>query len=89
MRNQGGEERGDHEKDDEGEEGKGQLELVMEKEQQKDEETGEEKDVPVTVPFAIWDPDKPDENATRYSKLAEPMRVTLEEGDMLYLPAMW
>lgn len=63
----------------EGEEGK--LELVMEK----DEETGQE----VTVPFAIWDPDKPEENATRHSKLAEPMRVTLEEGDMLYLPAMW
>lgn len=41
------------------------------------------------VPFAIWDPDSPHENATPYSKLAEPMRVTLREGDMLYLPAMW
>lgn len=41
------------------------------------------------VPFAIWDPDSPDDNATPYSKLAEPMRVTLEPGDMLYLPAMW
>ena len=68
-----------------GREEKGQLELVMEKEE--DEETGKEQEV--TVPFAIWDPDKPEENATRYSKLAEPMRVTLEEGDMLYLPAMW
>ncbi|KAK3956486.1 cupin-like domain-containing protein [Pseudoneurospora amorphoporcata] len=81
---------GDEEKGETGEEeGEGQkggeLELVMEKEN--DEETGKEKDV--TVPFAIWDPDKPEENATRYSKLAEPMRVTLEEGDMLYLPAMW
>lgn len=41
------------------------------------------------VPFAIWDPDSPHENATPYSKFAEPMRVTLREGDMLYLPAMW
>ncbi|KAK7749736.1 hypothetical protein SLS53_000315 [Cytospora paraplurivora] len=41
------------------------------------------------VPFAIWDPDCPDDNATPYSRLAEPMRVTLEPGDMLYLPAMW
>ncbi|KAK0615982.1 putative phospholipase [Bombardia bombarda] len=42
-----------------------------------------------TVPFAIWEPDRPLENATQYSKLAEPMRVTLEPGDMLYLPCMW
>lgn len=41
------------------------------------------------VPFAIWDPDQPEENATRYSELAQPVRVTLEPGDMLYLPAMW
>ncbi|EHA55292.1 hypothetical protein MGG_08136 [Pyricularia oryzae 70-15] len=41
------------------------------------------------VPFAIWDVDRPDEQATPYSKLACPMRVTLEPGDMLYLPAMW
>lgn len=41
------------------------------------------------VPFATWDPDLPDDNATPYSKLAEPVRVTLREGDMLYLPAMW
>lgn len=41
------------------------------------------------VPFAIWDPDRPDEDATPYSKLVEPMRVTLQQGDMLYLPAMW
>lgn len=75
----------DEEGDENGEEeeigDEGGLELVMEK----DPETGKE----VTVPFVIWDPDKPEENATRYSKLAEPMRVTLEEGDMLYLPAMW
>lgn len=41
------------------------------------------------VPFAVWDPDVPDVNATRYSHLARPLRVTLEPGDMLYLPAMW
>ncbi|KAI0408233.1 cupin-like domain-containing protein [Xylaria palmicola] len=42
-----------------------------------------------TVPFATWDPDTPDVCATPYSHLAEPMRVSLEPGDMLYLPAMW
>lgn len=41
------------------------------------------------VPFAIWDPDQPMENATKYSHLANPARVTLEAGDMLYLPALW
>lgn len=41
------------------------------------------------VPVAIWDPDVADQNTTRYSYLANPLRVTLEEGDMLYLPAMW
>jgi jumonji domain-containing protein 7 len=41
------------------------------------------------VPFATWDPDMPHETATAYSHLAMPMRVTLDPGDMLYLPAMW
>jgi peptidyl-lysine (3S)-dioxygenase / protease len=41
------------------------------------------------VPFAIWDPDRTEANATPYSQYARPMRVTLEPGDMLYLPAMW
>ncbi|KAI0201247.1 phospholipase A2 [Astrocystis sublimbata] len=41
------------------------------------------------IPFATWDPEAPELNATSYSHLAEPMRVTLEPGDMLYLPAMW
>lgn len=41
------------------------------------------------VPVAIWDPDLPEEKATPYSHLAKPLRVTLNEGDMLYLPAMW
>lgn len=52
------------------------------------EDEGAEK-----VPFATWDPDvKPESEGgrgTRYSKFAEPMRVTLGEGDMLYLPALW
>lgn len=47
-------------------------------------------DDPATyVPFATWDPDSPHEDTTPYSKHAQPMRVTLEEGDMLYLPALW
>lgn len=41
------------------------------------------------VPFAIWDPEKPEQNATHFSHLAKPLRVTLNPGDMLYLPAMW
>ncbi|KAK3299276.1 cupin-like domain-containing protein [Chaetomium fimeti] len=41
------------------------------------------------VPFATWDPDRPEVNATPYSRLVQPMRVTLEPGDMLYLPCLW
>ena len=41
-----------------------------------------------SVPFATWDPDSPD-GGTRYSQHARPVRATLEEGDMLYLPALW
>lgn len=41
------------------------------------------------VPVATWDPDMPAERTTPYSHLAHPMRVTLNEGDVLYLPAMW
>ncbi|KAF5702932.1 putative phospholipase [Fusarium globosum] len=41
------------------------------------------------VPFAIWDPDSPEQNATKFSHLTRPLRVTLDPGDMLYLPAMW
>ncbi|KAJ3569782.1 hypothetical protein NPX13_g5962 [Xylaria arbuscula] len=50
------------------------------------EENGQEA---TRVPFATWDPDTPEVRATQYSHLAEPMRVTLDPGDMLYLPAMW
>lgn len=41
------------------------------------------------VPFATWDPDRPTKECTPSSHLARPLRVTLEPGDMLYLPAMW
>jgi len=41
------------------------------------------------VPFATWDPDKAGENGTPFSYLSKPMRVDLEPGDMLYLPALW
>lgn len=55
---------------------KGELELVL------DEDGGE-------VPFAMWDPDVPEKHATKYSRLVRPIRVTLDPGDFLYLPAMW
>lgn len=41
------------------------------------------------VPFATWDPDHLDSYAAPLSRFAQPVRVTLEPGDMLYLPAMW
>lgn len=41
------------------------------------------------VPFATWDPDKPEGTKTKYSQYAKPVRVTLAKGDMLYLPALW
>ncbi|KAI1772942.1 putative pla2g4b [Hypoxylon cercidicola] len=41
------------------------------------------------VPFAVWDPDSSETRTTKYSHLARPLRVTLNPGDMLYLPAMW
>jgi hypothetical protein len=40
------------------------------------------------VPFATWDPDKPGEETTSYSHLVTPIRVTLDAGDILYLPAL-
>lgn len=59
----------------------GGLELVI--------DTAEQGGETGRVPFATWDPDRPEENAGPHSKLVEPVRVTLEKGDMLYLPAMW
>jgi peptidyl-lysine (3S)-dioxygenase / protease len=48
----------------------------------------DEQDSP-DVPFATWDPDLPQNRQTRYSHLSEPMRITLNPGDMMYLPALW
>ncbi|KAF6812906.1 phospholipase a2 [Colletotrichum sojae] len=59
------------------------LSLELDNSENGDERSGD------NVPFATWDPDSPEVNATPYSHLAEPVRVTLEPGDMLYLPAMW
>ena len=41
------------------------------------------------VPVATWDPDEPGKHDTAYSHLSKFLRVTLQPGDMLYLPAMW
>ena len=46
-------------------------------------------DPPAQVPYALWDPDNPDENSSRFSSLSRPIRVRLDPGDMLYLPACW
>ncbi|KAF9881295.1 phospholipase A2 [Colletotrichum karsti] len=68
----------------------GGLELDLDRESADVDDDEHEKETATDrVPFATWDPDFPDVNATSYSHLAEPVRVTLEPGDMLYLPAMW
>lgn len=41
------------------------------------------------VPFATWDPSDPDGSPTALSRFAKPLHVSLDPGDMLYLPAMW
>jgi jumonji domain-containing protein 7 len=41
------------------------------------------------IPLPTWDPDHPEENTTPYSIHARPIRVTVNAGDMLYLPALW
>ena len=41
------------------------------------------------IPVPIWDPDQPKERATPYSRHSKASRVTLNEGDIMYLPAMW
>lgn len=46
-------------------------------------------DPPAQIPYAVWDPDKPEEKPTRFSSLSRPLRVRLDPGDMLYLPTCW
>jgi jumonji domain-containing protein 7 len=41
------------------------------------------------IPLPTWDPDNPSQNTTKYSESARPIRVTVDQGDMLYLPALW
>jgi jumonji domain-containing protein 7 len=41
------------------------------------------------IPVAVWDPESPEHHRTQYSQFSRPLRVTLEAGDMLYLPAQW
>lgn len=41
------------------------------------------------IPVAVWDPESPEHRRTQYSALSRPLSVTLEAGDMLYLPAQW
>lgn len=37
------------------------------------------------VPVAMWDPDV----GSGHERFVKPVRVTLRQGDMLYLPALW
>jgi len=47
-------------------------------------------DEPLSWAFhPLWDPDKPETNATAFSSKVIPMQVTLNPGDILYLPALW
>lgn len=41
------------------------------------------------VPFPTWDPDNHSGQGGRFSHLSRPLRVTLNRGDLLYLPALW
>ncbi|KAH0538393.1 hypothetical protein FGG08_004993 [Glutinoglossum americanum] len=41
------------------------------------------------IPFPTWDPDRPEIRPTKFSPLGKPLRVKLNAGDMLYLPALW
>lgn len=41
------------------------------------------------LPNPTWDPDEPEARTSPYSHCAKPLRMLLEEGDMMYLPAMW
>lgn len=46
-------------------------------------------DPPTQVPHALWDPDMPEKNSTRFSRQSRPIRIRLDPGDMMYLPACW
>ena len=46
-------------------------------------------DPPAETPFATWDPDKPSHRGTDFSHLCKLLKVKLDPGDMLYLPALW
>lgn len=61
-----------------GGDGEGDGELAIEAQQDSE-----------SIPVAIWDPEVPDERMSEYSHLSRALHVTLQEGDMLYLPAMW
>lgn len=41
------------------------------------------------VPVPLWDPDEPSRHASAFSQYSRAIRITLEEGDLMYLPAMW
>lgn len=41
------------------------------------------------IPFPTWDPEFPFRRPSEFSRFARPMNVLLNEGDMLYLPALW
>lgn len=47
------------------------------------------RDTGEALPFPTWDPDRPQERPTPFSHLCRPVRVSLSEGDLLYLPAGW
>ena len=46
-------------------------------------------EVAESVPVATWDPEEPGLRPSEFLRHSRPMRVTLEEGDMMYLPALW
>ena len=41
------------------------------------------------IPFPTWDPDFPSRRPSAFSKHARPMNIKVDEGDMLYIPALW
>ena len=49
----------------------------------------EEDDKGQEIPFPTWDPDHSEAQPTKFSHLSKPLRVKLDAGDMLYLPALW